>query len=281
MVLADLSLADMPVEQAITELVRVEGAVQLQSQADQLAAHLREQQRELDRRESQINARVADFEQEVREARAWLAQRNDELTEREARLEARETALHGREEVAEARSSREAPSNANHLFLASAAAKASTDSGPREVKDATFGDDEPKLKMPPGGAASSDQRQWEAEWEERKQAMARVSEQLDQRRQALEKFRDEISLMHREALELHLVGEEAKAQLRSSLGIEAAEQALEAARERMVRRYRSDATQLIRSREELEWLRSDLAREHAKLERRYEELKGWIQGQRS
>ena len=83
-------LAEMPFEQAITDLVRVEGAVQLQLQADQLAAHLDRRRQELELREAQLNARQAGFEQELREARLWLVQRNDELNEREARLDAHE-----------------------------------------------------------------------------------------------------------------------------------------------------------------------------------------------
>jgi hypothetical protein len=278
---AEVALAEMPVEQAINELVRVEGAVQLQSQADQLAVHLRDRQQQLDRRESQVNARVADFEQEIREARAWLAQRNDELNEREAALNARDAALRSREEVAETRSGEgSGPKETRHRAVSPAVPGPASSFCLDAASDPMFQHAERELAKRQSGAASFDQRQWEAEWEERKQALARESEQLDQRRRALEEFRDEISQMHRDALELHLLAEDLRAQLRSSLGVEVAEQALEAARERMARRYQSDAAQLMRRREELEWLRSDLAREHAKLERRYEELKGWIQSQR-
>jgi hypothetical protein len=248
--LAEMPLADMPVEQAITELVRVEGVVQLQAQADQLGVHLRERERQLEHRESQVNARIAEFEQEIRDARGWLAQRNDELNEREARLVARETTPQAQD--------------------ASAAFSSDTAKAPR-----------PKAGLRSDSRRdSSDEPLWGAEWEERKRAMGRVSEQIDLRRHALEELHDEISQMHREALELHLATQELQTQLRSSLGVEAAEQAMRAAQERMARRYQRDAAQLLRRREELEWLRSDLAREHAKLERRYQELKGWIETQR-
>ncbi|HWB10006.1 MAG TPA: hypothetical protein VG826_12310 [Pirellulales bacterium] len=248
--LAEIPLAEMPVEQAITELVRVEGVVQLQAQADQLGAHLRERERQLEHREAQVNARIAEFEQEVRDARAWLAQRNDELNEREARLDAREMTLKEHDAGAD---------------------------GSSHVAEAT---------VPPAGLTlesehgSPDEALCGAEWEERKRAIGRASQEIDLRRRTLEQLHDEISQIHGEALELHLATQELQAQLRSSLGVEPAEQALRAAHERVARRYQKDAARLLRRREELEWLRSDLAREHAKLERRYQEFKGWIETQR-
>src|SRR5205814_2206614 len=51
---------------------------QLQLQVAQLAGHLRERLREVDRREATLNARVAQLESDLRSARLWLRER--ELT---------------------------------------------------------------------------------------------------------------------------------------------------------------------------------------------------------
>lgn len=273
--LADIPLADIAVEQAISELVRVENTGQVRAQADQLAAHLRERQRQFEHRESQVNARVAAFEQEIRDARAWLARRNDELNEREARLEARETAIktadagHGRRSQGDQELTIPAAELVSRASPAVAGGPISLDKLVSLGGHVSF--DEPVSFDGPLG---------DRQWEERKRTLIRVSQQLDRRRQVLEELHEEISQMHREALELHLLTRELQAQLRPSLGAQA-EEALHAARERMARRYHKDAAQLLRQRQELEWLRSDLAKEHAKLQRGYQELRGWIENHRA
>ncbi|MDX1946067.1 MAG: hypothetical protein SFU86_11775 [Pirellulaceae bacterium] len=59
---------------------------QLQLQAAQLAGHLRERLRDVDRREAQLNARVAQLESDLRASRLWLAEREHEFQERETTL---------------------------------------------------------------------------------------------------------------------------------------------------------------------------------------------------
>ena len=328
-------LAQMPVDQAIADLVRADGAVQLQSQADQLAAHLRQRQQELDRREAQLNARLAGFEQEVRDARLWLAQRNDELNEREARLEAREKAGGGAEEgsaseegsgfrVQKGSGTQRVPgvqgsglgvqegsgfsTDEGEPLLAAGETEPPADSGenarrldpphgtslgnahygaPRPTdlsatltsRNATEGvayrraEVGPEITEPQDNWTSTTDHGIAAEWEERKQAIVRQSDELDRRRVAFEEFRDKVSQMHREALELRLAAEEVQAQLRASLGLEAASTAIEAARARLAGYFRDEVAELTRRRDELEWLAGDLAEEHDRLESRCEEMK--------
>ena len=59
---------------------------QLELQADQLSEHLRERLREVDRREAQLNARVAQLESDLRSSRVWLREQEHEFAEREAEL---------------------------------------------------------------------------------------------------------------------------------------------------------------------------------------------------
>ena len=59
---------------------------QLQLQVSQLAGHLRERLREVDRRESAINARVSQLEADLRTSRLWLRERENEFQQREQEL---------------------------------------------------------------------------------------------------------------------------------------------------------------------------------------------------
>ena len=58
----------------------------LEMQANQLSEHLRERLREVDRREAQLNARVAQLESDLRSSRVWLREQEHEFAEREAEL---------------------------------------------------------------------------------------------------------------------------------------------------------------------------------------------------
>ena len=236
-------LAEMPVEQAVTDLVRIEGAVQLKLQADQLAAHLDRRRQDLDRRDAEFNARQAAFEQELREARQWLVQRNDELNQREAQLNARE-------EEFKAQGSGLSPdvTRAGHPSV-------------------------PYNPPSPDAVVASPSVTTLSDGRERRDSLVHLSEELDRRRLALEEFREEVSQMHAEALELRSAAEELQAELRSSMGAPAAVSALAAMRERIANRFRNEAAYLTRRRSELEWLKKDLAEEHAKLEERYQEFK--------
>ena len=66
---------------------------QLQLQVSQLAAHLRERLREVDRREAQLHARTAQVEAELRTSRLLLAERDAEFQQRETELQRRIEAL--------------------------------------------------------------------------------------------------------------------------------------------------------------------------------------------
>lgn len=69
---------------------------QLRLQAQQLAGHLQNQQADLDRREAEMQAKLAQLEQHERNRRLWLKEAHDELSEREAELVRREEELAAR-----------------------------------------------------------------------------------------------------------------------------------------------------------------------------------------
>ena len=62
---------------------------QIQTQAAQLAEHLRSRQREVDHREARLNAQIARFEADARTARLILREREAALAEREQSLAGR------------------------------------------------------------------------------------------------------------------------------------------------------------------------------------------------
>ncbi|MCI0362084.1 MAG: hypothetical protein L0211_26685 [Planctomycetaceae bacterium] len=71
---------------AVTGQSEVARREQLELQSDQLSEHLRERLREVDRREAQLNARVAQLESDLRTSRVWLREQEHEFAEREADL---------------------------------------------------------------------------------------------------------------------------------------------------------------------------------------------------
>lgn len=85
---------------------------QVRTQAAQLATHLQRQQTAVDHRESELNARLASMESEIRAARLWLNQRHDELAERSSMLDARQRELDEREATLTATSDHRKPRKA-------------------------------------------------------------------------------------------------------------------------------------------------------------------------
>jgi DNA repair exonuclease SbcCD ATPase subunit len=79
-------------------------AEQFRLQAAQLSDQLSERQKSLDRRESEVNARLAALESETRRARLWLEQRQGEIEKRQQQLDGQ---LEGQREAAEPAAPRE------------------------------------------------------------------------------------------------------------------------------------------------------------------------------
>lgn len=84
-----LELAAVPRELALIAAGEVgsHAGEQIRTQASQLAGHLRAKQQQIDHREAQLNARIAQLEREVRTSRLWCAEREHLFIERERELE--------------------------------------------------------------------------------------------------------------------------------------------------------------------------------------------------
>lgn len=87
-----LEVIEEPADELVAAVIGDNAEVrreQLQLQVAQLAGHLRERLREVDRREAQLHARAAQVEAESRASRLWLTEREAEAHEREAELRQR------------------------------------------------------------------------------------------------------------------------------------------------------------------------------------------------
>ncbi len=76
-----------------------DSALGLRNQADELAAYLRSRLKDLDHRESILNARSAQFDASLRNAQAELNERQVELAEREQKLVEREREVESRSQT--------------------------------------------------------------------------------------------------------------------------------------------------------------------------------------
>jgi chromosome segregation ATPase len=106
--LDQLPIDQLPIEEPSAELIAAVAGLtveareeQLKLQAAQLGDHLRERLRAVDRREAQLNARMAQLEADLRASRVWLREREHEFEERETHLRQQIADLQGRGESAE------------------------------------------------------------------------------------------------------------------------------------------------------------------------------------
>jgi len=263
---------------AVSEPESVESAVaamQLQAQAEQLAGHLRLRQEELDRREAQLNARCADFDQEVRNARLWLAERQQDLAQRTVEAAAAEE-TGAQEETLRARS--EALSLRERRFEEAetqlAGIQAETAALERELEQRRE-QLEAQGRLDRRNLAEL-QRKNESELAQKKLVVERQSEQVDHRRLAVERSWEELSRMQHEAIEMRLAAEELQAQLMGSLAPVALQRSLGALRQRLSDYYRLEAAAVAERAAELETLKAELAVEHDKLSDRHKELTQWV-----
>ncbi|MCC6125270.1 MAG: hypothetical protein IT426_09930 [Pirellulales bacterium] len=106
-----------PGEPAVESLPPDLAGEQLRRQAEQLAEYLRARQRELDHRESQLNAQAAQLESDARTARIWLGEREAELQDREREQNALESLCRRRlERLAAAEAAMERRAAEGHSF---------------------------------------------------------------------------------------------------------------------------------------------------------------------
>jgi chromosome segregation protein len=280
---------------------------QIRLQADQLAAHLRSRQKELDCREAELNARLAKFESEGRAVRLWLAERESELAARREELAGRDQELAGlREELAtrdgdllrrdeelaqRERDLRQAEQEASKRLARLAAAEATQEkrsTAARENRDShrvaavlaarkkQLDEAEARVAQAQAETAHlreqlSRERQTAAEEttalraqmtaehqramadvEQKRQAVERRADQVDQNSAALKDLRAELGRMHRETLEIRLATEELWVQLSGAAPPAALTESLGRIRTTLADQYRQANAELAEQKKELE-----------------------------
>ncbi|MGW8256147.1 MAG: hypothetical protein ACWGMZ_01545, partial [Thermoguttaceae bacterium] len=279
---------------------------QIQRQGAQLAEHLRARQRDLDHRESQLNAAISMLESDVRAARVWLAEqeaehqqrqhdldnREDELTRRLERLAAAESALQRRSDTpapTDASSpkqpaKKQAPGydldlqqRQRKLEIAEKRLEQSYAEAQKLheqlTKQRALMHEELRLQR---RQLVAQQRQALAELGKKRAVLELRSERLDQSREALIQLRDELRHTHRGTLEIRLAGEELWARLFGAAPPAALTQAVGQIRFELAKLHRLDDAELREQRKELEKVRDQLAKQYENLCRRKQQFEQWL-----
>jgi chromosome segregation ATPase len=286
-------------------------AEQLHVQADQLASHLRAQQKQLDHRQAELNAQIAQLERDARTARLWLGEREAELDRRSreldqqqrevegrlARLAAADAARRNQADTPDAKGQTKAAAPGPELLAREevlrrtaealeakrrqldeaearlADAKAETQELQRQVSETRREAQEERRSQ--GGRLAAEQRRALAELQQRRQAVERRSEHVDRCRTALEQLREELTRMHGETLELRLATEELWAELSGAAPPAALTRSLGRIRSKLADHYRLMDADLKQQKNELETIRGELAEQHEKLARQKREFQQW------
>lgn len=248
-----------------------ESEVDLRLQAQQLAHHLESWQADLDRREAQVQAKLAALEQQTRSAQLWLEERYREL--QEGRLPRSAT----RESTGPAGFECSGDTEAEALAApAQLGALESAERWQRLIENEAALDRERAALAAQLESFAKEREDWNqecvrketrraAEWGERergladdRQALLHLSQQLDERQTALEQLAAKVSHERHQALTERLAAEEACQRLSTAHG-SAGLKALDAMREQLANAFRDTVAQLNLRRAELAELRGELA----------------------
>ncbi len=244
---------------------------QVQSQAAQLAEHLRVRQQELDHREAELNAWAAQLERDARAARLWLEERSAELEETAQPAETIVLQEDAIRRMAEALAERERhlAGSETELEAQRAALQAFHE---QLTADRQRLDEESRARRE---RLAADDARLATEMEQKRREVQQRSEQADQARAALEQVRAELGRMHRETLEIRLATEELWAELSGSAPSAAMTRSLGRIRSRLADHYRIANLELHQKKEELEQLRGQLSEQYEKLVRQKRNFDAW------
>jgi hypothetical protein len=244
---------------------------QVETQAAQLAEHLRGRQKELDHREAELNAWAAKLERDARAARLWFEEQQaaleqaaeepgtvvlqDEAISRKAeRLAARELQL--AELDTELAAQRESLQKFHEQLTAE-----------RQLLDDHSRAERERL--------AADEARLAADVERQRREVQQRGAHVDQARAALEQFRAELSRMHRETLEIRLATEELWAKLSGSVPAAELTRSLGRIRSQLADHYRTANADVEQKKYELERLREQLSEQYEKLVRQKRSFDEW------
>ena len=252
--------------QAIAGRDREMAPQQLQGQATELAAMLREKHRSLEQRESELNARTALLERDLRQVRLKRQERRQpdepspsDAIEKESPLKLvsdtadRHVAAQQSDETAPQTSTRQHKDNA-------------PPSSPIQDRQDT--------SLPPGNAAEL-HREWE-EIEEQRKAIRLREERLRERQNNVEQLHAEVTDVHRQALELRLATEFVWESLNEDFPGQDHGNAIDQAREQVADHYRMANDAITRRKKQLQVFESELSQQEQRLRRQRREVQMWV-----
>jgi hypothetical protein len=254
-------------------------AQQVRLQAEQLAAHLARQQSTIDHRESELNARLAAMENQIRSARLWLDERHAELAEREKALcgAGRQGSVpRASHEAARTNEGQSLEPDAEPEQAESVLAqqRAQLERERRELADsrdesaAAIERDREKLVL--------ERRRLAGERERAGQELARRADELAARQAALESLRADVVRAQRDSLELRLATEELWARLSRTAPPAAATQLLAKIRLELAEEQRLARAELAAERAEVDALVAQVGAAHEKLVAERAEVQAWV-----
>ena len=271
---------------------------QLRLEADQLAAHLRSRQGELDHREAELNARTARLEADARAARLWIDQRQSDLiaagealARQQQELAARGQALAKdeqeragrREELARRElelSDRQRELSRREQEVKSCLARLAAAEVVQQQTAASAAEKSEELQRVADRLQTQNAQlqQSAAELADGRQAVQRRADHVDQCRVALEQLRGELENMHRETLEIRLATEELWVQLSGAAPPAALVRSLGRIRAKLADQYRQAGAELAEQKKELQAIRGQLNTQHEKLIEHKLRLEQWALG---
>ncbi len=278
-------------DEAIDELLSEAGdgpvAEQVLAHAGQLATHLRTRQRDLDRRESQLNARAAELENDLRASRMWFHEREQESAQRELELQQHVNEL---EERATAIAATEVSADLDSESLQRDQVRANALDKAEEQLNKQFA----KLKLQSDLIAAereelrAQKREHECEVVQRdknhKAAFAKKKRQLDQREKFLDQreatldgLQSDVGRLHRDSLEMRLIAEQLWSQLAGKLTPAELTKSISDSRSKLAEHFQVEQDRVAQQRQELTDLAVKLENRQLQLTRQRRELEEWAQ----
>jgi hypothetical protein len=230
---------------------------QFRAQAQQLAAHLHQRQRELDRREAELHADLARHDVAARSARLWFQERHHDLAARESEL-GNADAEHRKQELADRQ--RELDGRAEQL----AAAEAELARAQAELAEARAQFDGERRQSLQKLTAERHElitecRRAKAQQQTQRQSLTAQYDELDRRNAELKLLRSEVLDIQRETLEMRAALEALWGQMSPHVAPAEFMQSLSILRAKLAEDFRSQAAQLVAQRTELESLAATVA----------------------
>ena len=280
---------------------------QLRHHANQLAAHLQGQQKDLDEREARLNAQLSRHENEKRASRLQLDEWEKQLRqqerrvvqqarliqERERKLQVDEDSIdrssaestpprdHKEQEATEvgvddqqARDEPEASVDAPSQCAVSNEVPNNVESADNEMASGT--DTDSLDSLPASSFAKRRRRQMMSELMKKKEILDERSDELDRRRVGIDGLQRDVTQLHKDTLEMRLVTEELWVRISGRMPPAAMTRSLAELRAKLSDHYRLAAAHLSQQKHELEGLSAKLNDKYRSLEEQRRNLQEWF-----